>query len=194
MKHLLLVAGLLLTGLAAPAAPFKVNDYVYDRVFRTLLYIDSIDNNFYYVRYLRGNETSYPRYASDLSPVVESYGPIRSGMDVSYMNPSTRQWYNDTVKYVFANGVAWFKSPIGNYGLGVNHLGVGTDSVSGSSLKAGDIACPIQRTSHHRAPGSRGVVSKLYNNGSALMKFKDFLVVNAWEVVPLSNLTTQCKK
>lgn len=194
MKHILLAVSLLFSGVSSQAAPFKVNDYVYDSVFRTLLYIDSIDNGFYYVRYLRGNETSYPRYASDLSPVVDSYGRFHRGMDVSYLNMSTRQWQHDTIKYVFANGIAWFNSPIGQYGVGVTHLGVETDSVAGSSLKIGDIACPLQRTTHHRAAGSRGVVSKFYDNGSALMKFKDFLIVNAWEVVPLSNLTTHCKK
>lgn len=193
MKQFFLASLFLVSGLVAHAQTFSRGEHVYDRVFRTVMYIEDIDSNYYYVRYFRGNETSYPRYAQDLAKSVDSFGRIHVGMDVAYQDMNTRQWQHDTVKYVFDNGIAWFKSPIGNYGVGVNHLGVETGSIPGSKLKIGEVACPIERTTHHRAPGSRGVVTKFYDNGAALMKFKDFLIVNAWEVVPVKNLKTDCK-
>ncbi|MNK19517.1 hypothetical protein D3C87_377390 [compost metagenome] len=187
MKNFLIASFLLMGSLAQAESLFK-GQHVYDSVLQTAMYIEDINGRTYYVRHFRGDEMLYPRYADDLSPRVKSAGKISEGMDVSFYNRSTRRWYYDEVKYVFANGVAYFDGALGKYAVGQSYLGIGVSKLPNSNLKAGSTACTVNRTTHLRKGGEKGTVVKLYENGSAKMKFKDFFVVPAYEVVPLDNL------
>lgn len=182
---------------------YKEWDVVYDNITRSVYEVDYYKNGLVYLKNPKATEPWYslPRNESDLVPRVRSLGKVREGDLITFFNPAKKRWDHEKILYLFANDLAFvnlvnYEATIVDYYFFVPLQAMGTEveSIAGSDLKVGSRACPRVQTPRARRAGSTGTVTKLFSNNTAILVFKDFFFQKNYETIPLSNLTTVCKK
>lgn len=182
---------------------YKEWDVVYDNITRSVLEVDYYKNGTIYLKNPAASEPWYslPRNESDLVPRVKALGGVQEGSHITFFNPSLKRWDQEKVQFLFANRLAYIHlvtyeaSIVDNYYfVPIQLLGIEVASIPGSDLKAGSRACPRTQTPRGRRAGSTGTVTKLFSNNTAILMYKDLFFQTNYEAIPLSNLTTTCKK